>query len=256
MATWPNGTKVFLAERRLGGHQSVLTLPLRAGGRLGVFTAWPKTSSVPDGYAMHGTTTPPYTAGGMSSWQRGSVTLTGTGALIQGGPMTGTGTVATLTGEAGLSLVVSLEGTAVVATLTGTGLVLSLTIGLNGEGSWALSGDGAVLALLVPMTGTGTVATLDGTGTDLRGRLSLQGEWTPFTALSPEGLAAAVWSSVLESGYTAEQLVRLIVAVSAGKLSGVDTSTPAFRDLADTVTRLSATTDSTGRTTVTIGDLD
>ena len=42
----------------------------------------------------------------------------------------------------------------------------------------------------------GSVASLTGVS-DLRGILSMSGEWTPFTELSPEGLAKAVWNSLL-----------------------------------------------------------
>lgn len=255
MSTWPNNAKVFGVEARRSGYQFALQQPGRAGQRLAPATVWPKTSSIPDGYAMHGTTVPPYTAGGLSSWQPGSLTLTGTGDLLQGGPVEGTASVASLTGTSGLSLVVSLSGTGVAASITGNGMVLALTIGLDGTGSWSLTAPASVLALIVPITGTGVVASMGVGSTDLRGRLSLAGEWTPFAALSPEGLAAAVWGSVLDAGYTAEQIMRLLASVEGGKLSGVAANTPTFRDLGDTKDRVTAITDSTGRTAVTL-DLD
>lgn len=72
-------------------------------------------------------------------------------------------------------------------------MVLALTIGLSGTGTWTLEGNNNSLALIVPFEGLGTFGI---TGiADLRGRLSMEGEWTPFTELSPENLARAVWSA-------------------------------------------------------------
>ena len=54
-------------------------------------------------------------------------------------------------------------------------------------------------------------------------------------------------------GYTAEQLVRLLTALAAGKSSGFGTATATFRDLADSKARLTATLDGSGnRTAVTV----
>jgi hypothetical protein len=56
----------------------------------------------------------------------------------------------------------------------------------------------------------------------------------------------AVWEAVLEDGYTATELMRLMVAVLAGKITKNPDGTPAFWSLDGTKVRLSWATDGTG----------
>jgi hypothetical protein len=66
----------------------------------------------------------------------------------------------------------------------------------------------------------------------------------------------AVWSYVLEAGYSALQLMRLFASVLAGKVSGGGTGVESFRDLADTKDRLISTNDAQGNRTSETKDLD
>lgn len=59
----------------------------------------------------------------------------------------------------------------------------------------------------------------------------------------------------VEGSYKLGDLVRLLVGIAAGKASNYETLTVAFRNLADTKTRVTLTYDDTGRLTVTPGDL-
>jgi hypothetical protein len=174
-----------------------------------------KTASTPDGYGMKGYV-PPLKAGSMSTLTR-IVDVGGTSNVLSGGPMIGTAPVVSFTGDSGLSMVVSMSGTAVVASLTSSGITLALTIGLSGEGTWSLTGTSG-LSMIVPVEGTGSVASVSGTS-DLRGILSLSGEWTPFTELSPEGLASAVWNSMLTEYQTTGSAGKALSTASSG---GVD----------------------------------
>jgi hypothetical protein len=64
---------------------------------------------------------------------------------------------------------------------------------------------------------------------------------------------AAIWSHALDGTFTAEQILRIMAAALAGKVSGAEGTTVAFRDLNDTKDRIAATVDSNGnRTTVTL----
>lgn len=97
------------------------------------------------------------------------------------------------------------------------------------------------------ITGTATItATRYATGT-------LAAEITPFTELSPQSLASAVWAEALESGYTAQEIMRVMAAALAGEVSGAGTATVTIRDIADTTNRIVASVDGTGnRTSVTL----
>ena len=237
-----------------------------------------QNASMPDGYGMK-TPFPPIKAGSMSAWNKPVADLSLTASLIAGGPMEGAGSVA-LTGSSSLSLVVGMEGTAAVATLTGDGMELKLTIGLDGTGSWTLTGDGALLSMIVPFEGTGDVATFGVGATNLKGLLSLSGEFTPFTELSPESLAASVWAAlaadnnvagtmgeklngagsagnpwteIIESGMSAAEVLRVIASVLAGEVSGAGTGTETFKGLDGATDRVISTVDSNGnRTAVTV----
>lgn len=170
------------------------------GDRMNRFVgeSFSRKASTPDGYGLKAHV-PAIRAGSMST--RAVVSSgTFTGNALAGGPMSGVAPVCTVTSDNNnLSLIVSMSGTSVVTTLTGDNLQLKLTIGLSGTAEWTLTGTSS-LSMVVPIEGSGNVASMSGTS-DLRGLLSMAGEWTPFTALSPEGLASAVWNA-LGSQYT------------------------------------------------------
>lgn len=67
-------------------------------------------------------------------------------------------------------------------------------------------------------------------------------------------VAPAVWASIIEAGYTAEGLLKVLSAVLAGKVSGGGTGTEVFRDINDTKDRIIATTDSSGNRTAIVVD--
>jgi len=56
----------------------------------------------------------------------------------------------------------------------------------------------------------------------------------------------AVWNEVLEGGYTARELVRIMASALAGKLSGAASANVKIRDLADSKNRIDATVDPDG----------
>jgi len=178
--------------------------------------------------------------------------------LINGlGTMTGAGVL-------GVNIAADLTGSGVMA---GTGeLVASAASDLVGSSTMT----GSILAVLngdTQITGTGTLAsTLTAIGnmqTDIVGTSTItdtliavgnmETAITPFTELSPQSLAAAVWAQALEAGYTAEEIVRLMSSTLLGKASGAGTGTIVFRDMNDTADRVSASVDGTGnRTAVTL----
>jgi hypothetical protein len=70
--------------------------------------------------------------------------------------------------------------------------------------------------------------------------------------LNASGAAGDPWSVTLEGTYTAADLVRLMSAALAGKISGAGTPTVTIRDVSDTEDRIVATVDANGnRTAVT-----
>jgi hypothetical protein len=244
---------------------------------------WLKTAGTPDGYGIIGLV-PAIRSGAMSTLVN-IATVSGLGDLLKGGPMVGNGDLSLAGDNLSLSLTTSMEGNSTI-TLSGSNLVLALTIGLDGNGTWSLTGDANALALIVPFEGTG--GWNFGGVSDLRGRMTMSGEWTPFSELSPEGLANAVWEAsaaahnnagtmgeklngagsagnpwteVLESGLTAAEVMRIILAVQVGQTTITVTSaegvTPVTADVAfkgqdGTTDRVLANMTGSERTTVTL----
>ncbi len=61
--------------------------------------------------------------------------------------------------------------------------------------------------------------------------------------------AAAVWASVIETGFTALQSLRLMLSATAGKLSGAASTNVKIRDVNDAKDRIDATVDADGNRT-------
>lgn len=70
---------------------------------------------------------------------------------------------------------------------------------------------------------------------------------------TPDSVNVLTLADGVETGYTLQQAMRLILATSAGKLNGAETSTINIRDINDTKNRIVATvTESGNRTALTI----
>lgn len=215
MALYPNGRYLTRSPGRHFGPAVGLDVYARGcGDRLNRFVsdAHARTASTPDGYDVHGTV-PAIRAGSMAACKP-LAAVDGSASLLNGGPLEGAAALCTVDSSAGLSLVVGLAGTASVLTVTGDGGTLSLTIGLDGTANMAFTGS-AALSMIVPFEGTGSVASVTGTA-DLRGILSMAGGWTPFTDLSPEGLAQAVLAALLAGPATPANVVQINSAGVAG----------------------------------------
>jgi len=194
MAVYPNAMNLFYSPgRHFGRGPGEMLTPVRMyGERFNCFVSetFSKSGSIPDGYALRALT-PPITGCNLSSFsilQQSQFTA----ALLQGGPVTGY-FQAGITSQGDLGLTVTLAGESVIF-LVGDG-TLKLTSGLDGSFLSQILAEG-FLAVTIPVDGTFT-ANLVGTG-DLRMKLSLEGQWTPYTELSPENLAAAVWNALAE----------------------------------------------------------
>ena len=191
MALYPNGhinAAGYLLN--IGSYLPLTQFNAQSRQRINNFSRLSPTSSHPEGAAPRAAAWLPIKAGGMSGVAR--IEAQSAGELLQGGPMEGSGSMSFTSDAAGLSLTVSMSGNGLLTWTTPQG-VLRLTVGLDGAGSFTLTGTSG-LSMVVPFEGSGSFA-MGGTS-DLRGRLSMQGQWTPFTELSPQNLAAAVWDAV------------------------------------------------------------
>jgi len=149
-------------------------------------------TSIPDGYAMTAIVNP-IKAGGVSSFRQSKIVFSQSGALLSGGPVTGSATITFDCDDKTLNLLIFMTGTSTI-TFDADSCLLKLTMGLSGTGNIAFDADGNVLGLIIPIFGSATVTFT--ASADLRGNLSLSGNISPFTELSPENLASAVWNAL------------------------------------------------------------
>lgn len=192
--------------------------------------------------------------------------LNGSAALIGAGDIT----------NAALALVVS-----AVAALSGSGALTASIIGkLEAAADLAGSGDiqaalGALADLAAGLEGSGTLsagaaakafmsADIVVTGGALTPGEVASAVWSALAVdndaagsmgekLNDAGSASNPWTEVIESGYTAAEILRLLAAVAGAKASGGDSSTVVFRDLGDTKNRAILNVDEGGnRSSVTL----
>ena len=154
------------------------------------------------------------------------------------------------------------SGTAgIVFGLSGTGGLISSA---TGAAAIALAASGALFAskavsgsAQVSLTSTGVTIALGHTG-GIAG-VSLDCDWTPYAVgwvsgttaeagLTPNGIANAVWQKVIEQGFTAEQIIRILAAYAAGEATGLEGGNPQFTGLDGTTVRIDGTYSSGTRT--------
>jgi hypothetical protein len=244
-----------------------------------VFTApsWAQKAAIPVGVVGW---LLPRVAGDMAS----RFEATGGGALAGAGAL-GINSAATLDGigsitNAFLALVVS-----AVANLVGSGSLTSDIVGrLEAAADLAGSGDatgaaGALAELLADLTGEG-----DASGTSTAQAL-MSAIIRGYGDLTPEGIRDSVWSAlasqfniagtmgaaaqsggsggggggatpaqiwqhVIESGLTAEQIMRVMLAVLAGTTTGAGTSTESFMSVDGSTARVLSTNNDADRVTI------
>lgn len=241
-------------------------------------SGWDYLSAIPDGYRPPYCWFLPQRAGGLTA--RGN-TL-GVGGLV-GAIAGGKNAEATLTGVGALSgtaaLIVSL-----VAAITGSGTIssaallayLNLAAALAGSGDLTgartaighaaalLEGEGEIagtstatalgtLAAAITVTGTGLTTGNVGAAVWAAIAASNNDAGTMGEKLNDAGSASNPWTEVIESGYTAAQILRLIAVAVQGNASGLEDGTPTFKGLDGTTDRVTATY-SSGTRTVTSRD--
>ena len=241
----------------------------------GVFSAvdWEPKSGVPDGYRHPYAWVMPQTAGGLSARNSvvgtGTVSTTALAVRLAQAALTGSGELTAIGG-----LIVQL-----IAAITGSGEVsdadlkafLQAVAAIGGSGGISdadLEGLGALLAALTA-SGTAGGSTLTGigeldadlvvTGTGLSTANVGAAVWSALAAannatgtmgekLNDAGSASNPWTEVIESGYTAAEILRLLAAVAQGSATGLEGASPVFKSIDGTKDRVTATYDAGTRT--------
>ena len=176
------------------------------------------------------------------------------GALSARNTVTGSGSAAAsalavklatadLTGSGAMTAVGGLI-VQLIADIAGSGGITTADLKAFLQAVASISGSGGISSaqatglgqLIAAMTGLGTVdATLTGTG-ELTADLVVTG-----TGLTTGNVGAAVWAWIIEAGYSAEEVLRIIAAHAAGAATGLEGANPQFTGLDGSTVRIDGT---------------
>jgi hypothetical protein len=205
-----------------------------------------KLAGIPSGHLAPSSWTLPYKPGAMSSFTNLVVTLTpGTLNLAAGRNISGDTTVTVTVNPAAGQLIVSAVGSTSIT----FNLAANLAGALSASGSTAVTFtvNNATLGAVVDAIGA-TLVQFSNSAT-VRATGNLSGDITPFTELSPQNLAAAVWAQVIDGTYAANDLLKLISASAAGELAGSPGGPILIKSVNGTTVRITATVDANGNRT-------
>ena len=184
--------------------------------------------------------------------------LTGTGELSATGGLivqlvaavTGSGTLSDADIKAFLQLAAALTGSGTAdGTAAGLGALLAAVAGSGTAAGSTLTGTGALAADLV-VTGAGL--TTGNVGAAVWGALASANNTagTMGEKLNDAGSGSNPWTEVIESGYTAAEILRLLAAVAQGDATGLEGASPVFKSIDGTKDRITATYSGGTRTIV------
>lgn len=234
-------------------------------------------SSIPDGCRHPVAWQMPQKAGGLSCrnnvYGSGALVASALAVKLAEADLTGTGELDAIGGLV-VQLLADLIGSGeisdadlkaflqAVASLTGSGVAAGTRTGIGALIS-AITGDGT--AETSTATGTGELdADLVVTGTGLTTGNVGAAVWAALAAannvsgtmgekLNDAGSGSNPWTEVIESGFTAAEILRILAAVLAGKVSGAGSGTETFVGIDGTTDRVVSTVDTSGnRTSVTL----
>lgn len=176
--------------------------------------------------------------------------LTGTGALAAVGglivqalaDLAGSGGITEGNVQAFLAAVADLSGSGGItdAQATGLGELVCALAGLGTAGGSTATGIGALSADLV-VTGTGLTTGNVGQAVWAAVAAANNAAGTMGEKLNSAGAAADPWAEVIEAGYTAAEILRILAAHAAGAATGLEGSNPQFIGLDGTTVRIDGT---------------
>jgi hypothetical protein len=177
--------------------------------------------------------------------------LTALGSLIVQAlaDLTGSGEISDADVKAFLAAVASISGSGEVsdADLEGLGAVLAALTGIGTAAGSTLTAVGELDADLV-VTGAGLTVSNVGPAVWSAVAASNNDPGTMGEKLNDAGSASNPWTEVIESGYTAAEILKLLAAVAQGNASGLESGSPVFKSLDGTKDRVTATYTSGTRT--------
>jgi len=154
--------------------------------------------------------------------------------------LTGSGEISSANLQAFLAAVADLTGSGTVAApLTGLGELLGSLSG-SGNASSTLTAIGELIAAIT-VTGTGLSTANVGEAVWAALAASNNASGTMGEKLNDAGSASNPWTEVIEAGFTAAEILRILAAHAAGAATGLEGANPQFLGLDGTTTRIDGT---------------
>jgi hypothetical protein len=218
---------------------------------------------VPMGYTDKGWIMPQ--KGGMISARTEGIGIDTTATGVRGMPGEGTAAFGIDTNTPAGELVVTVQAGGAPASIGISTNTPALTASINGTGTAAIGIDtntptlGAEASLIgsaaIGVTGdSSTIWPLDDSPVlrEASATFGFDGALTRYavghmegtteeSGLTPDGIANAVWSKLIEAGFTAEEIIRLLAAHAAGSATGLEGSNPQFTGLDGATVRIDGT---------------
>lgn len=174
----------------------------------------------------------------------GEGSLTAVGGLIVQllADIAGQGEISDADLKAFLQAVASIGGSGEIsdADATGLGELVAAMTGLGTAAGSTATGVGELSADLV-VTGTGLTTGNVGAAVWAAIASANNTAGTMGEKLNDAGSASNPWTEVIESGYTAAEILRLLAAVAQGDATGLENGSPVFKGIDGTTDRVTAT---------------
>ena len=271
-----NGMRVASGPNRMfsgvatvaGGHRNQNIGQL---GRMNWSAGWHTVSNqtdrsaIPNGARHPVAWLPARKSGGLASRSEGNFAFAlGSLNVAQGRNIAGDTSLTFSLPNAQLQLVVSASGTTSITFTPDASLAGALSA--SGTSAVTFTVPNVTLGAILNAIATAGVTFTPAGLVNAIGHIA--GDITPFTDLSPEGLAAAVWSAaatdnnisgsmgeklndagsasnpwteVIESGLTAAEVLRIIASALAGDATGLESGVPVFKSLDGSKDRITGT---------------
>ncbi len=192
---------------------------------------------IPLGYRNGGAWVMPQKAGHLSAHNTGWVTLGASAAALSGKALEGSTTLTISTNTPAGQLIVSGTGSTTLTISTNTPL-LTASLGGTGSATLTISTNTPILGAEASLIGE---AALTLTGTLVAYAVGHMEGTTEEAGLTNAGVANSVWSKVIEAGYSADQILRIIAASVAGSATGLEGANPQFTGLDGSTVRIDGT---------------
>jgi hypothetical protein len=166
------------------------------------------------------------------------VAITTSANGLMGLPATGTATFTINTNTPAGELIVSGIGESSFALTTNSPLLTASLLAV-GSTTFALTTNTPTIGAEANLTATASF-TFTGSLTAY-GVGHMEGNALPYTELSPQSLANAVWTYAIEAGYTSEEIIRILAAHAAGAATGLEGANPQFTGIDGTTLRIDGT---------------